>query len=100
MKGELTLQEDLIVNGTFEGTVIDGVHRLSIGTFGRVQADVRGQSADISGRIDGNIVGSDEIILRQTALVRGELSAARLKVENGTNLENAVLSGRITRAED
>jgi hypothetical protein len=28
------------------------------------------------------------------------LSAARLKVENGTNLENAVLSGRITRAED
>jgi cytoskeletal protein CcmA (bactofilin family) len=100
MKGELSLDEDLIIDGRFEGPVIDGAHSLSIGTFAKVKADIRGDSAEIAGTVDGDIRGSGTVVLRRTARVRGAISADRLRVEDGTNLENAILSGRISRVED
>lgn len=99
MKGELSLDEDLIIEGRFEGPVIDGARRLSIGTFANVKADIRGDSAEIAGTVDGDFQGSGTVVLRRTARLRGAISAGALRVEDGTNLEHAILSGRITRAE-
>lgn len=100
MKGELSLDEDLIIDGRFEGPVIEGARCLSIGTFANVKADIHGDSAEIAGTVDGDFHGSGTVVLRRTARLRGAISADTLRVEDGTNLENAILSGRITRAED
>lgn len=100
MKGELSLDEDLIIDGRFEGPAIDGARRLSIGTFASVKADIRGDSAEIAGSVDGDFHGSGTVVLRRTARLRGAISAGTLHVEDGTNLEHAILSGRITRAEE
>ncbi len=100
MRGELTLDEDLIIEGTFDGNVIDGAHALSIGTFASVKATVRSDSADIAGTVEGDFNGTGTVYVRRTAHVIGEIRAERLCVEDGTNLEHAVLSGRISRAED
>lgn len=99
MKGELSLDEDLIIDGRFEGPVIDGARRLSIGTFASVKAEIYGDSAEIAGTVDGDFHGSGTVVLRRTARLRGAISAETLRVEDGTNLEHAVLSGRISRAE-
>lgn len=99
MKGELSLDEDLIIDGRFEGPVIDGARCLSIGTFAKVKADIHGDSAEIAGTVDGDFHGSGTVVLRRTARLRGAISAGTLRVEDGTNLENAILTGRITRAE-
>ncbi|MGH8223668.1 MAG: bactofilin family protein [Woeseiaceae bacterium] len=100
MRGELTLDEDLIIDGTFDGTVIDGAHRLSVGAFAQVRARIRSESAEIAGTVDGDFEGRDTVVLRKTARIRGDWSARRVRVEAGTNLENVVLSGRISRVED
>ncbi len=100
MKGELSLDEDLIIDGRFEGPAIDGARCLSIGTFANVKADIRGGSAEIAGTVDGDFHGSGTVVLRRTARLRGAISAGTLRVEDGTNLEHAILSGRITRAEE
>lgn len=67
MKGDLIVGEDLVIEGTFDGT--------------------------ITGE------GPDTVTVRRTARLRGEVSASKVRVEDGTNLENTVLSGRIRRAE-
>ena len=67
MKGELTVDENLIIEGTFDGTIT-------------------GQ-------------GSDTITVRRTAHVSGKISASTVRIEDGTNLENTVLSGRISLAD-
>jgi len=67
MKGELTVGEDLVIEGTFAGT------------------------------ITGN--GLDTVTVRRTAHLSGALSAGTVRVEDGTNLEGTVLSGRIRLAE-
>ena len=67
MKGDLTVGEDLVLEGTFDGT--------------------------ITGE------GPDTVTVRRTAQLRGEVSASKVRVEDGTNLENTVLSGRIRRID-
>jgi len=67
MKGDLIVGEDLVIEGTFDGT--------------------------ITGK------GPDTVTVRRTAQLRGEVSASNVRVEDGTNLENAVLSGRIGRTD-
>lgn len=99
MRGELTLDEDLIIEGKFEGTRIDGARKLSIGTFAEVRANVRGESADIAGTIDGDFEGAGTVFVRRTARINGVISSRELRVEDGTNLEHAVLCGCIGRAE-
>lgn len=98
MKGELTLDEDLIVDGTFIGPTINGVHRLSVSTFAKVHADVQSASAEIAGTVEGEVNCGSDLMLRRTAHLRGSLAAEDVVVEQGTNLENAVLTGRITCA--
>lgn len=100
MRGELTLDEDLIFDGKFDGTLIDGARKLSIGPFAEVHADIVGESADIAGSIDGEFMGSGTVYVRRTARINGAISAQDLRVEDGTNLEHVVLSGRISRAEE
>ena len=67
MKGELFVDENLIIEGTFDGTIT-------------------GQ-------------GGDTITVRRTAHVSGKISASTVRIEDGTNLENTVLSGRISLAD-
>lgn len=100
MRGVLTLDEDLTIDGRFEGAVINGMHKLSVSTFAEVKADIQGGSADIAGVVDGDFDGDGTVYVHRTARLNGAISAGRLYVEDGTNLEHAILSGRISRADE
>ncbi|HEX5786701.1 MAG TPA: polymer-forming cytoskeletal protein [Woeseiaceae bacterium] len=100
MRGELTLAEDLTIEGTFDGSRIDGAKNLAIGARARVRAHIQGESADIAGTVDGDFAGTGTVVLRRTARIHGAISAERLRVEDGTNLENAVLCGRISLTDE
>jgi len=60
-----------------------------------------GEDLEIAGTFDGTITGKgpDTVTVRRTARLSGAVSASVVRVEDGTNLENTVLSGRIRLAE-
>lgn len=97
LKGELSLEEDLIIEGTFDGSIIQGDQRLSIGESARVRATIRTGSAIIAGQVEGDVVGSQTVIVKKTARLHGALTAHRLCLETGANLEDVILSGNIAR---
>lgn len=97
LKGELSLAEDLIIEGAFDGSITQGDHRLSIGRTARVRATIRTGSAIIAGTVDGNVFGSKTVIVKKSARLHGALTAHRLCLESGANLEDVVLSGNIAR---
>ncbi len=95
MRGELTLAEDLIVEGRFEGRITQGNHRLSIGEQARVRADIDTGSAVIAGSVEGDVRGLGTIVVTRTAELRGSLSAERLSLDLRAKLEDVVLSGQV-----
>ena len=97
LRGELSLAEDLIIDGRFDGTISQDRHRLSIGERAKVNARIRTGSAVIAGTVEGDVCGSNTVVVKKTARLNGALSANRLCFEAGANLEDVILSGNITR---
>jgi cytoskeletal protein CcmA (bactofilin family) len=48
----------------------------------------------------GDVRGSRTVIVKKTARLHGALTAQRLCLESGANLEDVVLSGNIARTKD
>lgn len=98
LRGDLHLAEDLIIEGRFDGSIIQGEQRLSIGEHAHVKATIRTGSAVIAGAVDGDVRGSQTVVVKKTAVLRGALTAERLCLDFDADLEDVVLSGRIERA--
>src|SRR5665213_433880 len=88
IRGELSGQEDLYMDGVLEGTISLSEARLTIGPNARVQADLQAHDIVIYGRVDGKVRAEGRIELRNSAAVRGDLFAERLSIE-----ENATVKG-------
>ncbi|HEY6763289.1 MAG TPA: polymer-forming cytoskeletal protein [Candidatus Sulfotelmatobacter sp.] len=90
IRGGLSGNEDLFIDGDVEGTVALPESRLTIGPNARVKADVNAREVVIFGHLTGNIQATGRVELRQSALVKGDILAGRLSIE-----ESAVLTGRV-----
>jgi len=91
IKGELSANEDLIIEGEIEGVIAHQDKNLTVGKTGVVRADIHAQIVEILGRVEGDIRGDDIVKLAKTAEVSGNISCARISMEDG-----ARFSGRIT----
>jgi len=79
VKGELTGEGDLTVQGQVEGQIDLKQSHVTIGRTGRINADVYGKITAIEGEVQGNLFGEEKIVLRQSAVVRGDMRAPRIK---------------------
>jgi len=90
IRGELSGNEDLFIDGDVEGTVSLPESRLTVGPNAQVRADVNAREVVVFGHLTGNVKATGRVELRQSALVKGDILAGRLSIE-----ESAVLTGRV-----
>lgn len=88
--GELSGSEDLFLDGIFDGSISLPESRLTVGPNARVTADLHVRDLIVFGTINGNVMASGRVELRQTAVLRGDLFAGRLSIE-----ESASIHGRV-----
>lgn len=91
--GEVKGSEDLLVDGTIEGTITLSDSRLTIGPNARVQANVSARDVVVLGTLTGDVHASGRVELRAGSNLKGDIHAARLSIE-----ENAVFSGKVDLA--
>jgi len=90
VKGEVTGQENLIVEGTIEGRIHLQDHHVIIAPTGQVQAEVEAKMVTIEGQVTGNVHAAEKVILTKEGSLTGDIQAARLKVEDGAYLKGTV----------
>jgi len=89
-KGELSADEDLVIEGTIEGTIAHHKKNLTIGKKGRVTADIHASSVLVEGQLNGDIHSDGLVSLAKGALVSGDISCARLVMEDGARFTGKV----------
>ncbi len=90
IKGSLSGGEDLLVEGRVEGKIELAQHSVTIGTSGRIKADIQGRSIVIMGEVEGDLFGSEQIILRRSSTVTGNLVSPRVSLEDGSNFKGSI----------
>jgi cytoskeletal protein CcmA (bactofilin family) len=90
IKGELSGSEDLYLDGQVEGSIALKGNSLTVGPNGQVKGSVEGKGVIVQGKLDGNILASDRVELRKSAVVNGDISAQRISIEEGAFLKGKV----------
>lgn len=90
IKGDLSGEEDLVIEGRVEGKVDLKQNNVTVGKNGRVRADVFGRVVVIEGEVDGNVFAREQAILRQSGAIRGNITAPRVVLEDGSRFKGSI----------
>jgi cytoskeletal protein CcmA (bactofilin family) len=90
IKGRLSSQENILVNGEIQGDIEISAHRLTIGIGGRLYGDVRASEVVALGSVEGNLEATQRTTLRASATMTGDIRTPSLRIEEG-----AFFKGRI-----
>jgi cytoskeletal protein CcmA (bactofilin family) len=89
-RGELSADEDLVIEGTIEGTIAHHKKNLTIGAKGRVSADIHASSVLVVGQLDGDIHCDGLVSLAKGSTVNGNIYCARLVLQDGARFNGKV----------
>jgi cytoskeletal protein CcmA (bactofilin family) len=90
VRGEISGEEDLLVEGRVEGKIDLRQNAVTIGAKGRVAAEVHARAILIDGEVDGDLSAEEQIVLRKSGRVRGDLCAPRVTIEDGSRFKGSV----------
>jgi cytoskeletal protein CcmA (bactofilin family) len=90
IKGDVTGEEDLIVEGRIEGKILLKANSVTIGRNGRVKANVYANSITVEGEVEGDLIGKDEVVIRQSGKVKGNVAAPRVVLDSGARFQGSI----------
>lgn len=90
IKGEVTGDENLVIEGKVEGKINLHSHDVTIGESGRIKADVVAKSIKIDGEVQGDMIGQEKITISKSGNVRGNLIAPRVTLEDGAKFKGSI----------
>jgi cytoskeletal protein CcmA (bactofilin family) len=90
IKGDVTGEEDLLIQGRVEGKVDLAQHNVTVGANGRIKANIFGRSVMVEGEVDGDLHAEEQIAIRKSGRVRGNVSAPRVTIEDGAMFKGSI----------
>ena len=89
-KGELSGDEDLLIQGHVEGTVTLKGNKLTIGKLGKVKANLSAKNIIIDGAVEGDIIADEHISINSSSVVKGNVVADRVTLEDGAKFRGSI----------
>jgi len=90
IKGEITGNEDLQIDGTVEGLVQLEDRKLIVGASAKVTADIIAREVAVYGNVKGNLRARDRIEIKKDGSVVGDLTTARIMIEDGAYFKGSI----------
>jgi len=93
VKGEVSGDEDLLIQGKVEGSINLKERAVTVGQDGHVKADIEGRVVSVQGKVEGNLLALEQVILTSSAKVQGDIKAPRVVLEDGATFRGMVDMG-------
>jgi cytoskeletal protein CcmA (bactofilin family) len=91
VKGEISGNEEVLVDGKVEGPISVGEHRLTVGRNGQVTGGLVAREIIIHGRVEGSFrVVSESIEIKKDASVTGNVTTRRIVIEDGADFKGSI----------
>jgi cytoskeletal protein CcmA (bactofilin family) len=90
VKGEITGNEDLYIDGTVEGAVQLGEGKLTVGATANVTADIIAREVVVCGKMKGNVHAKVKIEIKKDGSVIGDLTTAQIIIEDGAYFKGSI----------
>lgn len=90
IKGDLTGEEDLVIQGNVEGTINLKQNNLTIGQDGNINANIFARSVTVEGTLKGDIYGEEKVVIKKSGNVNGNVTAPRVSLEDGARFKGSM----------
>ncbi len=99
-KGELTANEDLVIQGQIEGS-INHSSNLTVGEEGKLKADVKAEHIAVEGKVDGDLEGRTSVVVKDSANVAGNIYSPTVTLHEGSTFNGRIdMSGNAKPQEE
>jgi len=85
-EGKMKTPGSIRVDGKVVGDIV-ATQNISIGTSGDVEGNLTATSVTIGGKLKGSVVVQDKLVFESKAVVRGDIKAAKLVVDEGAQFD-------------
>ena len=93
-KGELTANEDLVIQGQVEGSIKHS-STLTIGEAGKLKANIEADHVSIEGEVNGDIAGGTSVVVKESANVDGNIYSPTVTLREGATFNGKIdMSGK------
>jgi cytoskeletal protein CcmA (bactofilin family) len=90
VKGEISSEEDLQVDGKVDGPILLRGHRLTVGRTAQLNSEITAAEVIVYGNASGNLQARDRVEIKKDGRVIGDIVTKRISIEDG-----AYFKGRI-----
>ena len=90
INGDISGKEDLLINGSVEGAIDFRENDVVIGEKGRVNASVVAKNLCVEGEIKGELRGGEQITIKPSGRVIGDIRAPRVILNDGCQFKGSV----------
>jgi len=97
VKGDITGDENLVIEGKVDGSIMLEANEVSVGQSGLVNADITARIVKIDGRVNGDIAGQEKVVISRSGNVHGNIKAPRVTLEDGAIFRAASIWIRVNR---
>ena len=98
IKGEVSGNEALFVDGMVEGTINIPGHRVTVGRNSTVKADINAAEVVVMGTVKGNIHCADLLDIRSESHLQGQVATQRIRIDDGAVLRGSVEIQRVEKS--
>jgi cytoskeletal protein CcmA (bactofilin family) len=90
INGDLSGEEDLVIQGKVNGTIQLREKSLTVGNQGQVDANVLAHSIIVEGKVNGDLYGSERVCIRKTGNVNGNIVSPKVSLDEGCRFRGSI----------
>ncbi len=90
INGDVTGGEDVRIEGRVEGTISLSDNILTVGKEGQIKATVNARAIFVEGKVEGGLMGYEQVVVHSSGNVRGIIVAPRVTLEDGCKFKGSI----------
>jgi cytoskeletal protein CcmA (bactofilin family) len=90
IKGEISGEGNVVIQGRVEGKVNIKKGQVTVAKNGLIKADIHGKVISVEGEVEGNLVGEEQVVVRESGVVSGDMKAPRINLQDGAKFRGHV----------
>lgn len=90
IQGQLQSNENLVIDGLYQGHITAQNNTVAVGSSGQVSANIMAKKVIVEGEVIGDISAEDKVVLTASGTVIGNIKAAVVDLENGARFKGII----------
>ncbi len=90
ISGDVIGNEDVRIQGRVEGTINLSDNILTVGKEGQIKATVNARTIFVEGKVEGDLMGDEQVVVHNSGNVRGNIVAPRVTLEDGCKFKGSI----------